>query len=297
MYGSTGSGWMYNYDKNDRLFWWKRLMEDDYFKNLVLTRWTSLRESRWSNERIFADVDSMVTTMGAAVNRNYTQWPVLGVHVWPNVFVGDTYISDLNYLKGWLTNRLSWMDTNLTGSILQPTSEISVLDDEGKILLLKLNQDYFNKKKLTNKHFKWADNAVGPEIDTVLYQSASQAQVVLKTSVYNAVVSLALKVDKDVLNSFSNLTSNLLAINNLENADFCGHTEAFYLDGSLNLRTQSPESMDPILILFNILGQKVGTYQLEKAQIQTIPVQLPAGHYLLRLHFNQFPVTIKLIVR
>ncbi len=296
MYGSTGSGWIYNYEKNDRLFWWKRLMEDDYFKNLVLTRWTSLREGRWSNERIFADVDSMATSMAAAVNRNYTQWPVLSVHVWPNVFVGETYVSDLNYLKGWLANRLSWMDTNLTGSILQPSLEISALDDEGKILLLKLNQDYFNKKKLTNKQFKWAYNEVGPEIDTVLYQNASQAQVLLKSSVYDATVSLALKVDKDVLNGFSSLTSNQLAISGLENTDFCEQTEVFYRTGSLNLRTQCPEVMDPTLILYNILGQKIGTYPLGKSQIQSIPMQLPAGHYLLQLHFNQYPVLLKLTV-
>lgn len=297
MYGSTGSGWIYNYDKNERLFWWKRLLEDDYFKNLVLTRWTSLREGRWSNERLFADVDSMVTSMGAAVDRNYTQWPVLGVHVWPNVFVGDTYVSDLNYLKGWLTNRLRWMDTNLTGTILQPTSEISVQDDEGKILLLKLNQEYFNKKKLTNKHFKWADNADGPEIDTVLYQNASQAQVVLKTSVYSAIISLALKVDKDVLNGFSSLTSNLMVLNGLEQADFSMQTAAFYQAGVLNLHTQHPEALEQSLTIYNILGQKVGTYQLEKSQIQTVPVQLAVGHYLLRLYFNQVPVTLKLTVR
>lgn len=299
MYGSTGSGWLYDYSKNDRLFWWKRLMEETYFKNLVLTRWTSLRLGRWSNERLIADIDSMVNCMGSAVERNYTQWPVLGVHVWPNVFVGDTYVSDLNYLKSWLISRLSWMDSNLTGNLLQPVSEISVVDAEGKTLTLKLTQDYFNKKKLTNKHFNWADDAAGPEIDTVLYQNASQAQVLLKTSVLASTVTegLALKVDKDVLNSFSNLTSNRLLLNGLESPDYRKQTQVFYRFGILNIRTQNPEMLDQELMLFNMMGQRMGTYQLEKRQIQEISVPLSAGHYMLRLHYEQVPVTINLSVR
>jgi len=298
MYGSSGSGWMYNYVNNDRLFWWKRLMEDSYFSDLVYTRWTSLREGRWSNERLISDMDSMVVTMGSAVERNYTQWPVLGVHVWPNVFVGDTYVSDLNYLKSWLLNRLNWMDDNLSGTLLQPIADISVSDSEGKTLTLKLTQDYFNKKKLTNKHFKWADDAAGPEIDTVLYQNASQAQVLLKTSVFASTLKdgLALKVDKDVLNSFSNLISNRLSVSGLDFIDFRKQTQAYYRSGILNFRTQHPEALDKELILFNLLGQRVGTYQLDKSQIQEIPVLLPVGNYLLKLHYNRIPVTLHLTV-
>jgi hypothetical protein len=298
LFGSTGSGWMYNYSKNDRLFWWIRLLEDNYYKNLTYTRWINLRASRWSNERLMSDIDSMVTSMGAAIDRNYTQWPVLGVHVWPNVFVGDTYVADLNYLKSWLSSRLNWMDNNLTGTILHPVADLTIADVNGKTLMLKLTQDYFNKKKLTKKHFKWADDVAGPEIDTIVYQNASQATIFLRTSIYNTALSegLALKVDKDVLNIFFNITSNRLMINYIQLPEYGKNTEAYYNHGILNLHTQFPEALEQSVTIFNLLGRHIGTYPLQKMQTQEIQVQLPVGQYLLQMQFRQSPVTLKLTV-
>jgi len=33
--------------------------------------------------------------------------------VWPNTFVGETYQEEVEFLKEWLTERLTWMDANI----------------------------------------------------------------------------------------------------------------------------------------------------------------------------------------
>jgi hypothetical protein len=30
--------------------------------------------------------------------------------VWPNEFIGGSYLEEINYLKDWISNRLVWMD-------------------------------------------------------------------------------------------------------------------------------------------------------------------------------------------
>ena len=60
-------------------------------------------------------IDDRVAEMGDAPSRNFERWDILGQYVWPNDFVGDTYEEEVNFLKTWLTTRLSWMDYNMLG--------------------------------------------------------------------------------------------------------------------------------------------------------------------------------------
>jgi hypothetical protein len=48
-----------------------------------------------------------------AQQRNFQRWPVLNRYVWPNYFVGPTFDSEISWLKGWVTQRLQWMDINM----------------------------------------------------------------------------------------------------------------------------------------------------------------------------------------
>ena len=56
---------------------------------------------------------SSVVTMGESINRNYLKWPVLGNYLWPNYQVFDTYEEEVVYLKSWIAQRLSWMDSQI----------------------------------------------------------------------------------------------------------------------------------------------------------------------------------------
>ncbi len=101
-------------------FWWEKLVADSVFMKRVIKRWKALRPNLLSKERLFALIDSYADTLNEAQARNFERWPVLGTHVWPNYFVGNTYQEEIDYLKSWIDKRLQWMDTQLLDS--QPPS-------------------------------------------------------------------------------------------------------------------------------------------------------------------------------
>jgi len=91
-------------------FWWEKIRETDEFKSKLYTRWTSLRQGVLQTDVLLNYIDNVVDTLSEAQARNFTRWPVLGVKLWPNWFIGATYDDEINWMKEWLTNRLAWMD-------------------------------------------------------------------------------------------------------------------------------------------------------------------------------------------
>lgn len=120
-------GWLYN---DYRMFWFPRLMQDAAFRNKMKTRWSSLRDDELSNTRITFLIDSMATGYAESQVRNYNQWPILGVHVWPNQYVGNTYAAEVAWFKNWIIARANWMDANLPGVIITDPDPVTGLDDE-----------------------------------------------------------------------------------------------------------------------------------------------------------------------
>lgn len=97
-------------------FWWDRLLQDPNFAHAVNCRWWELRGDILSTPRLMNYIDSMALYLDDAQQRNYVKWPVLGIYLWPNNFVGNTYEEEIQYLKDWTTQRLEWMDANMFGS-------------------------------------------------------------------------------------------------------------------------------------------------------------------------------------
>ena len=96
-------------------FWWGRLMEDPVYVAKLKTRWDELRGSTLSNAAIQGKIDGYTTTLNqsGAADKNFTLWRVLGLYVWPNNFVGNSYSQELGYFNTWIEDRLSWMDTQI----------------------------------------------------------------------------------------------------------------------------------------------------------------------------------------
>jgi len=95
-------------------FWWKRLLEDDDFKQKLAARWMELRAGKWQEPVLLAYVDSVANVLnGGAQQRNFEAWSVLGKKIWPNLFVGNTYKAEVDYLKDWIGNRLTWIDQHI----------------------------------------------------------------------------------------------------------------------------------------------------------------------------------------
>ncbi len=119
-------GWMW--DDQYRMFWFRRLMQDTYFTSSMKCRWNELRASLLTNDYFTSTIDSMATVLGEAQVRNYKRWPTLGTYVWPNQYIGKTYQDEINFLKQWTQERLSWMDMNMPGNcdLITSTNETKV---------------------------------------------------------------------------------------------------------------------------------------------------------------------------
>jgi CotH kinase protein len=99
-------------------FWWGRLFEDKKFGDKVVARWTSLRNGPFKTNTILSYVDSVATVLNVeAQARNFTKWPVLGQYVWPNYYVGNSFQDEVNWLKDWIEQRLTWLDANISNYI------------------------------------------------------------------------------------------------------------------------------------------------------------------------------------
>ncbi len=117
---STGWAWQFNTfcsgDSWQVPFWWDRLLQDSLFANDLQCRWQYLRQNVLSTSYIFNFIDSVALLVNESQQRNFQRWPILGVYIWPNNIVFNTYAEEVNYLKTWLTDRLNWMDANIPGT-------------------------------------------------------------------------------------------------------------------------------------------------------------------------------------
>jgi hypothetical protein len=115
--GDSYQGWAYDFnrtcptDSYQMPFWWDRLLSDRAFAKKVRVNYQALRKTILTTDRINTYIDSVATMLTEARVRNFQRWPVIGVAVWPNNFVGKTYKEETSYLKSWIRQRLSWMDT------------------------------------------------------------------------------------------------------------------------------------------------------------------------------------------
>lgn len=130
------------------MHWWARLMEDDYYVATLSSRWNLLRQGSLHTDSIMDNLSDTVGYLGDAIGRNFEKWPVLGVYVWPNYFVGATFDQELNYLKTWINDRLEWMDANITSPTKVPflvnkKTNISVFPNP---VVSSLNVQFFTEK-------------------------------------------------------------------------------------------------------------------------------------------------------
>jgi hypothetical protein len=119
--GGNTSGWEINFNAIcggglDNPFWWNRMLQDPVYANRVKCRWLELRTSVLDSSVLMNYIDSMSLALTLPAQRTYTKWPILGTYVWPNNFIGQTYIEEMEYLKSWTSSRLVWMDNNMFGT-------------------------------------------------------------------------------------------------------------------------------------------------------------------------------------
>jgi catechol 2,3-dioxygenase-like lactoylglutathione lyase family enzyme len=128
--GDSPTGWYHDEISAQDYTYFDRLTQDPKFMQLVSQRWQQLRDSVFSTQQIVADINANVQlltdgngnvpvgtfptqTPNNPVVRNFEKWNILGTNVWPNSYVGNSWMDEVNYLQNFMTTRVAWMDTQL----------------------------------------------------------------------------------------------------------------------------------------------------------------------------------------
>ncbi|MHC4463830.1 MAG: CotH kinase family protein, partial [Planctomycetota bacterium] len=113
--GWKSDGWYNSLLSNDQYPWWERLFEDPEFQLRYADRWFGLRRKLFATDWLLQTVDNTALLLDEAQARNFNFdcWDILGTYVWPNWFIAQTYQEEIDWMKGWLEQRLTWMDTQI----------------------------------------------------------------------------------------------------------------------------------------------------------------------------------------
>jgi len=101
-----------NYDptgfwiKNSK--WISRLFEDPAFVELVKERYNNLRGIILNN--IIAELNQDASYLSWSMIENNNKWGTLYTYTWPNNAIWGSYNNEIQYLKTWLSQRISWLD-------------------------------------------------------------------------------------------------------------------------------------------------------------------------------------------
>jgi subtilisin-like proprotein convertase family protein len=121
--GDNYTGWAYNFgnvcpdDSWQVPFWWNRMLEDSSFVTILNCRWQNLRMTTLDTVNLFNTIDNYVSILQQGQQRNFYQWPILGIYVWPNPApIPITWQGEIESLKKWLRNRIEWLDMNMPGN-------------------------------------------------------------------------------------------------------------------------------------------------------------------------------------
>jgi hypothetical protein len=111
--GWKPDGWYYSLLSNTEYPWWRRLFEDPLFRLRYADRWYGLRKNLFDTGLLLQGIDDIVELLSEAHVRNFDRWSILGSYIWPNWFIAQTYQEEIDWMKGWLEERLTWMDTQI----------------------------------------------------------------------------------------------------------------------------------------------------------------------------------------
>lgn len=123
------SGWDYLVQQNysdQSPFWWQRFFQDPVFMEQLRCRWEELRLHILDKQTMKAELDSLANLLSIPAERNFSKWPILGIWVWPNSFpIPTTYMGEIDRLKDWLEERITWLENNWPGTCWVYTGMVS----------------------------------------------------------------------------------------------------------------------------------------------------------------------------
>lgn len=94
-----------------RSVWLERLFEDPVFAALVKERF---RKMKTNKNYLSSYIKMQSLIIDKAREEDNRKWNYLGVSVWPNYVVFDSFEKEVQYLQDWLNNRFEWLDKALS---------------------------------------------------------------------------------------------------------------------------------------------------------------------------------------
>ena len=92
--------------------WYTRLFQDPGFKARYKERWAEMKRAG-TIDSLQNLVFSRANYLSVVQKRNFERWPILGTYVWPNRVVTGSFDGETIALKGWLLDRVRWMDAEI----------------------------------------------------------------------------------------------------------------------------------------------------------------------------------------
>lgn len=123
--GGDYEGWIFDEMTCDDLDlmpkWWERFFADTTFTNQLSCKWVEYREGILTDDNVLTFIDSMATILEEPMARNFEKWDILNESTLDHPEVAGSYQGEIDNMKTFVTNRLQWMDENITGSCIVNT--------------------------------------------------------------------------------------------------------------------------------------------------------------------------------
>ena len=127
--------WLWPQLDNREYPWFRRLFEDPDFGQKYVDRFAELRKTVLATTNFLGRIDDIARLLNEAQARNYKRWPILGMNVFPNAYVGNTYADEVKWLKDWIRTRLEWMEKQFVAAPAFSTANgrLSMTAPAGKV--------------------------------------------------------------------------------------------------------------------------------------------------------------------
>jgi CotH kinase protein len=108
---------------------WQKMVSDPKFIAEIRNIYFEQRKAGGvlDYNRLVAEIEQNRALIDEAANRNYQKWRTLGVYVWPGPKpVPTTWEGEINELKTWISQRLTWLDRNFPEEFILTSNELTV---------------------------------------------------------------------------------------------------------------------------------------------------------------------------
>lgn len=106
-----------NHFEMQSVLWYFMLMKDEDFTDRIVERYRELRKKELSEDYLFQYIDDVTEYLGPAIDRNFEKWGYSFGDDYdllkPSSRNPHSYAEAVEDMKGFLKNRLAWMDENI----------------------------------------------------------------------------------------------------------------------------------------------------------------------------------------